>query len=347
MSSTFSASPSWARVDASAACQLDCPLCPVTTGENNEVVGRGNLRPEDFLGFLERNPQLRHVELANSGEAVLNKRLPEILSSAHERGVTTYLDTGVNLNYLSDETAEALVKYGTAVVRVAIDGITRETYARYRIGGELGRVLTNVQRINEWKARYRSIWPHLILQFVIFGHNAHEIERARLLARMLRMKCRFKLNWNTEPLPLDVREHVRGLLGYADRAEYFAIRGKLYCQEQCAHLWLSPQINWDGKLLGCARNRSMAYVSNAFGWTMKNLLECEPMRYARAMVMGEAPPRDDIACSQCAVYEKMAAMGAWITADYLASVTVGGDGCGSESLISSYLPVHHTCPTCG
>jgi len=95
-------------------------------------------------------------------------------------------------------------------VRCALDAVTQETYEKYRIGGNLRRVIANIGKINGFKASYGSSRPKLVFQFVIFNHNEHEMEHAELLARMLGMEVSFKLNFFPNALPVQNREGVPG-----------------------------------------------------------------------------------------------------------------------------------------
>lgn len=307
------ANPTALRIEASSVCQLRCPLCPTTRGENLATVGRGYLKFDDFKNLIDQNPQIQRVELGNFGEVFLNKDLPKILEYAFAKHVTTTIDEGANLNDASDQALEALVKYQTEVVRCAIDGITQKSYSTYRVRGDLGQVLRNIQKINSFKEKYRSSKPHLIFQFIVFGHNEHEIDRAVLLAKMLKMEFYLKLNFFPHAMPVMDRERVRHLTGYADREEYLEREGKHYKREQCYEMWASPQINWDGKLLGCSRNIWGTFADNVFESGLLNSINNERMQYARKMLMGQAPPRGDMHCLQCSIYQSMAETGNWIT----------------------------------
>ena len=48
--------------------------------------------------------------------------------------------------------------------------------------------------------------------------------------------------------------NFRTLVGAADRAEYLRRHGEEYERGCCKALWESPQVNWDGRVLGCAIN---------------------------------------------------------------------------------------------
>ena len=70
---------------------------------------------------------------------------------------------------------------------VSLDGASQETYEIYRVGGAFERVINNIKAINAYKKQYKSAVPILLWQFVAFGHNEHEIAKAKTLATRLGM----------------------------------------------------------------------------------------------------------------------------------------------------------------
>src|SRR5262249_32642971 len=76
-----------------------------------------------------------------------------------------------------------------------------------------------------------------------------------------------------------------------------------------------PQINWDGKNLGCCRNFWGDFGGNAFADGLRACFNHEKMNYARAMLSGREAPRDDIPCSSCEMYHSMRARSDWIKRD--------------------------------
>jgi MoaA/NifB/PqqE/SkfB family radical SAM enzyme len=323
-------SPTSIRIETCSLCQLKCVLCPRARGETEEVIGRGYLKFDDFKDFIDHNRQIRKVELGNFGEVFLNPELPRILRYAFEQGVVTEIDEGVNLNDATEEALEALVKYQTARVRCAIDGVTQKTYERYRVGGKLRKVIRNIERINALKTKYQSSKPHLIFQFVVFGQNEHEMEGAVLLARMLRMEMSFKLNFYANALAVQNPDRVRRFLGYADRIEYLEREHRHYMRHQCYEMWLRPQINWDGKLLGCSRNMWGVFAGNVFEEDLLSCINNEKMRYAREMLMGRKPPRQDMPCMRCGVFRSMVEYDNWITKSELQEQTKERNGRADE-----------------
>jgi MoaA/NifB/PqqE/SkfB family radical SAM enzyme len=188
--------PTAAFIESTSHCQLRCPSCPTALQKTDKVLGRGYLTPETLARILDAGPRIKHIELSNWGEAFLNPRLPEILRIGQARGIRVTLANGVNLNHARDEALEAVVRYGVKHMTCSIDGASPETYKEYRRGGDFDKVIGNVRKINEYKKKYRSKTPRLSWQFVIFGHNQHEVEKARIMAKELGMNIEFKLSWD-------------------------------------------------------------------------------------------------------------------------------------------------------
>ncbi len=301
--------PSKIRLEASSHCQLRCPSCPTTTKAIDALVGKGFLKAEDFRRLLEKNPALKEIELSNYGEIFLNPDMLQIMALAQEHGLRLRADNGVNLNSVRDEVLEGLVRYGFQSLACSIDGASQETYSKYRVRGSLEKVLANIERINGFKRQYGSELPHLDWQFIVFGHNEHEIEQARRLAEDLGMRFRAKLSWNDDFSAVKDKAAVAKLsgLGVASRKEFKEKYGRSYMQGICQQLWALPQINWDGKVLGCCRNFWGDFGANAFTDGLEQAVNSERMAYAREMLLGEKPPRGDIPCTTCEIYLGMQA----------------------------------------
>ena len=306
--------PTSIRLEASSFCQLRCPSCPTTTRAIHPAVGSGTLDLESFRRLLDSAPDVKSIELSNYGEIFLNAQLLPILELAHARGVTLSAANGVNLNHVREEVLEALVKYGFERMTCSIDGASAETYRIYRVSGDFDRVIGNIRKLNAFKKKYGVDKPKLHWQFVVFGHNEHEIADARRLARELDMELRLKISWDDTFSPIRNKEYVRKEIGVdaATRDEYRDAHGENYAQEICHQLWDWPQINWDGKVLGCCRNFWGEFGGNAFKDGLDAAVNGEGIAYAREMLLGRKPPRDGIPCTTCEMYISMRDRGRYL-----------------------------------
>jgi len=299
--------PRHVRVEASSYCQLRCPACATTSGHIHPAIGSGFLKFENFRELLESNSALQQVEISNYGEVFLNPHLLRILEYAHQKGVAISIRNGANLNHIKDEVLEGLVKYRVRVLSCSIDGVTPESYRKYRVRGDFDTVIRNIERINLYKRRYQSDVPSLRWQFIVFGHNEHEIPIAREMAEKLGMEFCPKLTWDAKFSPIRDGEFVRAQTGWQSitRDEYEKEHGENFGSGICHQLWDAPQINWDGKVIGCCRNFWGDFGGNAFTDGLMNSINNEKMTYARDMLSGQQPARDDIPCTTCEIYVAM------------------------------------------
>ena len=301
-------SPTSIRLEASTFCQLKCPTCETATGELYKKVPKGFLRFEQFEKLLNETSLIESVELSNFGEVFLNPHLSRILEFAHAKGVSITMSNGVNLNTVREGTLEDLVRYQVRHMLCSIDGASHESYSEYRRNGDFDTVMSNIGKINDFKRKHQSEFPKLTWQFVVFGHNEHEIAGARKLASELDMDFTLKLNWDDSYSPVRDKEKVRREVteGVTSRREYEETNGEPYLANICNQLWRNPQVNFDGTVWGCCRNNWKPFNSNVFDDGYENAINSEQMRYARSMLRDNAPARDDIPCTTCSLYKKLA-----------------------------------------
>ena len=308
----FKVKPLKIRLEASSFCQLRCPSCPTTSKTIHPAVGSGFLGLRDFQTLLVESPWLKEIELSNYGEIFLNPDLLEIIKFACERNVALKADNGANLNNVKENVLEGLVKHKFRSITCSIDGASNETYKVYRVKGNFETVIENIRKINLFKQKFQSEYPLLKWQFVVFGHNEHEIPLARKLASELNMKFFLKLSWDPQFSQVRDQEFVRKEIGAASREEFKQKHGVDYMQEICRQLWEQPQINWDGKVLGCCRNFWGDFGGNAFRDGLLKSLNNEHIRYARDMLLGKKVARENIPCTTCSIYLGMKADGKWL-----------------------------------
>ncbi|UCH40404.1 MAG: SPASM domain-containing protein [Gammaproteobacteria bacterium] len=304
-------SPRRIRLEATTHCQLKCPTCVTATGELYQTMARGFLRFDNFKRFIDENPQLREIELSKFGEIFLNPHLPRIIEYAFEKNVQLSATNGVNLNTVRESTLEALVKYRFYHMRCSIDGASQETYEQYRVRGNFDQVIENIDKINAYKKQYQSEFPLMTWQFVVFGHNEHEIGKARQMAHDRGMEFETKLNWDENWSPVRDKDMVRKEMGIgaASRSEFKEKFGSSYTQFICHQLWDQPNFNFDGSVWGCCHNYWKAFDGNVFEDGLEGAVNSEQMQYARRMLTEDIEPRADVPCASCSIYKNMRRQG--------------------------------------
>ena len=293
--------PRSARLDISTHCQLKCPSCPTASGLIAEQLGAGFTNSAQFEQFIQLNPQIAHVELSNWGEVLLNPDFAAITAIAFRYHVALTIGNGVNLNTAKLDALEALVHNKIRLLTCSIDGASQPTYEQYRKGGNFDRVIANIKAINEFKKKYKSRFPILLWQYVVFNHNKHELEAARSMAKSFDMEFYPKISWDSGLAPAEVNKEL-----------YQKQTNKAYMQGYiCKQLFSSPQANWDGRLLGCCVN-SWGDYGNLCDTPLAELWNGERLSYARRMLLGQVESRADIPCSTCDIYQSMEAHGSYL-----------------------------------
>ncbi len=141
------------RIDASNICQLQCPGC-FRSRDNDKIPKKTYLKFKDFRSLIDNNPTFKNIELSDNGEIFLNPELKDIIIYAHKKKLNLTARNGVNLNAVSEDILESLVKYKFRVILVSIDGANNNTYSIYRRGGNFDNVIKNIEIINYYKIRH-------------------------------------------------------------------------------------------------------------------------------------------------------------------------------------------------
>jgi hypothetical protein len=136
---------------------------------------------------------------------------------------------------------------------------------------------------------------------------------ARRIAEEHGMTFAPKLNWSPEyspPRDPDAVKHDAAVTA-ASLDEHRTSSDDEYLPA-CFQLWDEPQVNWDGKILGCCVNYWGELGGNALTEPVAVSANGEAIRHARAMVVGGASAEDGIPCPTCKVFTRMRETGASI-----------------------------------
>ena len=296
-------SPDNARLDICTRCQLNCKSCYMRV-DKSETTGIGHVTPSQFEAFLDRNPNVRRIEISNSGEPFLHPQIHEILELAHQHGVSLKCTYGANFNHVTDQALEDLVNYNFEAIYIALDGARQETYSIYRRNGNFDRVIANIRKLNEIKKRKNSDLPKLTWQFVVMSHNYDDVPRAKEMAKELGMSISFRETWDPEERSklekaLSERKIERCKNDESENAQ-IVVNNKNTFNFWCRDLLLYPQINWDGRLLGCCQTYRSDWGMNVFDMGLTEALNSDVYRGTLLALLKASPvPYRQTPCYAC------------------------------------------------
>jgi MoaA/NifB/PqqE/SkfB family radical SAM enzyme len=308
--------PTSVSIEASTLCQLNCKSCYMRKN-NSGTMGKGYLKFSDFKKFLYNHKFIKNIDLSNSGEIFLNPDLIHIVKYAFENGIGLTANGGVNFNTVSDEVIEALVKYNFKSMTISIDGASKEIYSTYRINGDFDTVIDNIKKLNLMKQKHGSKFPKLTWQYILMEHNENDVIKAKRMAEELNMSIRFKRTWDKGYIPKNVEMLKKETnLKYLTREDEITKEKRPYAAGSlCYQLWNSPQINWDGRLLGCCCVFNDDFGVNVFKIGLKRAVNSKRYKYAKKMIQGKVnPPKSikNIPCCNCPNYKIMRETGSYL-----------------------------------
>ncbi len=289
-------SPVILMVEPTNYCNLKCPLCP--SGNGMMTRERGMMELDLFNNLIDSTKRsLFLVMFWNQGEPFMNKTLLKQVNYAYENNVATVIST--NGHYLrNSDDAQDIIKSGLSELIVSLDGASEESYLEYRVGGDFKRVLRAIKLLSSEKKKLGALNPIIHLQFIIFKHNQHEIER---ISRMASELGADKYSFKTAQVYTD-SEADKFLPTESSMNRYEFIDGartlKANWSSGCKRIWYTAMVNWDGSIAPCCYDKDVDFnLGNANSAQISDVWDGDNFNQFRSRVLKE---RNSIEmCSNC------------------------------------------------
>jgi len=176
----FKPMPYFSSIELTTACNLRCPHC--ISGLRSFARPTGSIKMDTFKKIIR---SIRHhcifVNLYYMGEPMLHPYFFHFVRMARTSGILPIVST--NAHFLTMETAEKMIRNGLFMLIISLDGVSQETYSKYRIGGNISKVMEGIESIVAAKRKLGSALPIVVLQMVVGKHNQHEVANFIKLAK--------------------------------------------------------------------------------------------------------------------------------------------------------------------
>lgn len=230
-------------VESTNVCNLDCIMCP--TGLHIDTRPKGYMDWDLYTSIIDEiAPFAEAVVLHSWGEPLLHKRIIDMITYAKERGV--WVETSTNATLLTEEVGRKLIDAGLDRVYLSMDGLTKETYEKVRVGGNFESVLGNIERFLELKDELGSPMEADI-QIVRLSETDSEVEA-------------FVRRWRDSRADLiNIKEldtwggQIDEVMDLAADDDQVDVSVNLE-RRPCPNLWYHCHIHWDGVLVSCSRD---------------------------------------------------------------------------------------------
>jgi MoaA/NifB/PqqE/SkfB family radical SAM enzyme len=242
--------PVLVKIDISPVCNLRCTYCVHASPGEDEALQQQVFRKhqrmtvEQFEGIAgEISGRSAAVALYYIGDPLMHPELAEMGAAAKRFGLNSHVSTNFSFK-LSDDQLAALVSSGLSHLTVCVDGMDQGLYERTRVGGDIGRVLDNLERVLTIRRELGRTHPKVEIQYIKYQHNLGEIEEAERWAAD-RGVDQFTAYWGNLYNYADISPDRYEVTGPKSR-------GKL---PLCAWPHFAMQVKWDGEVIPCCYHR--------------------------------------------------------------------------------------------
>ena len=203
-------------------------------------------------------PTATYLMLYLQGEPFLNPNIFAMIKLAHESKMYSCIST--NGHFLDKQQAIKTVASGLDRIIISLDGVTNEVYQQYRRGGNLATVLEGITNLVEAKKSLKSQKPFIILQFIVFKHNQHQVNEFKTLSHSLGVnKAALKTAQlydfeGGHPMMTDLDQFSR----YQKSGDHFVLRKSIW--NSCKRIWTTGVITSDGIMAPCCYDKASTFA---------------------------------------------------------------------------------------
>ncbi len=177
------------------------------------------------------------------GEAlILKDKIGAMIAYSKRQGLTNVV-LNSNAMLLDEKMSAMLIDSGLDRFIVSMDGFTKETYEKIRVGGNYAEVLANTLNFLELLQRRKCVRPKLEMQFSVLEENEHEL-------------VDFKRYWNDKGVHVKIRPKA----SWAGRVEAKNLdprKERVPCKWALNH----GAILWNGDLVACGVDSEGLFVA--------------------------------------------------------------------------------------
>jgi MoaA/NifB/PqqE/SkfB family radical SAM enzyme len=164
--------PRYVEIEVTTVCNRKCLLCEHTYWKEGEQEMR-HLTYEEFKHTVDQFPGLKWTNLTGEGSAFLNPDYIKMIRYLKEKQIPVFLVD--HLDSMSEKTMRELIEIGVDGIYVSMDGATKETYEKIKVGCNFDRVVANLRRFLELKQEMKSLTPVFWFRMVLSTLTVHEM----------------------------------------------------------------------------------------------------------------------------------------------------------------------------
>ena len=219
-------------------CNLSCIMCPYKEMVTKKTRPQGKMSGSLFKKIIDEiAPFAELIYLHGLGEPLLHPKIFEFIKYAKKKGLRVGISTNVML--LDKTKSRKLLDSGIDYVILAMDGATKETYEKIRVGGKFEQVEQNIRQFLQLK-KERERKPFTVIQFITMEENEKEIDL-------------FSKKWQGKGADV---ARIKPKIALKDEDK----KGKVKVTPYCFHIFRNLNIYWNGTVVPCCEDVHGRYL---------------------------------------------------------------------------------------
>jgi len=159
------------EVEHSTICDKRCIICEHTYW--TEKSERYDF--EKFKMVIDQFPNLKWINITGEGSSFLNPDFIKMLEYLSLKDVSiNFVD---EFDFIDEEKARKLINLRVNCIWVSMDGATKETYEKIKVGCDFDKAISNIKRMLELKKELGSPFPTICFRFIVNKLNYVEIPK--------------------------------------------------------------------------------------------------------------------------------------------------------------------------
>lgn len=305
--------PTALQVEVTTACNLRCTMCEHTYMQK---VG-GHLGLDEFKKLIDLNPNVQTLNLTGIGEALMNPVFLEMVEYAKNKGIYVWFSD--NFTLMTEKSVKRIIDSGVDFVVLSLDGATKETFEKIRVGARFEQVIENTKRFIRLRDEAGKKTPLVGINCVVTKENYTELEKLVQLSyelkidRLMFMTIFVSNNNGQFSLYSVSKEEIESVLEYAQKtAQKLGVKVlawpnpniKMSQVTGCDMPWSNPYITYNGDVLPCCfipqetngRLRDENIMGNVLKEDLKSIWNGKKYLQFRQKIKSDDPP---LSCKRC------------------------------------------------
>jgi len=272
-------------------CNLRCPFCTQSVKAKNwsyNVEPKKVITFEKFCEIIDEGVEndLHSIELNGINEPLLQKDLCRYISYAKEKGEIV-ISLHSNSLLLNEKNSNELIDSGLTSIVFSVDGSTKETYEKIRVGGKFEKMLECINLFLDIKKKRQSKFPLVRMSFAENKLNYEEYEE-------------YKNYWENR-VDFVSKSHFSNPFLRDEQGEELEEEYRLtnYLLEDCFESYQRLFIHNNGDVSPCCSFfGGEIKIGNVYDTSIYNLWNSDKLKKMRIAINAE-PSKQPKACVKC------------------------------------------------